>query len=144
MLSSFFLLLTLIVMLFLAPFPSPLGFLLLPPLGLLFVQLVLLGLHRIFKLATHTCCHLDHFHSLATYCVQLLPVNIDPLCLSPTNFLLGVINGSCSFSLSIWLATDCPLELVSNCSRNPSQTLVSRWHTLCILAHYFSMPNIPF
>jgi len=44
-------------------------------------------------------------------------MNIDSLCSSPINILLGVINGSCSFGLLVWLATNCPLKLVANCSK---------------------------
>ncbi len=62
------------------------------------------------------------FHSLATSCMRLLPMNIDSLYSSPTNFMLGIINGSYSSGLLIWLAIDCPLELVISCSRNSSQT----------------------
>jgi hypothetical protein len=130
------LLLKLIVMTFLAPLP--------PTLGLhLFVRLMFLGLHCIFKLATHTRCHLDHFHSLITSCVRLLPMNIGLFYSSLTNISLDVINKSCNFDLLVGLGMDCPMELVTSCSRNPSQTFVSLWHTLCILACYFFMANIP-
>jgi hypothetical protein len=94
-------------------------------------------------LTIHIRHHLDHFHSLATSCLQLLPMNIISLCSSPTNIMLSIINKSCSFGLSIRVATNCPLKLVSRCSRNPGQTFILWWHTFCILAHYFSMPNIP-
>jgi hypothetical protein len=75
--------------------------------------------------------------------VRLLPMNIDPLYLSPTYILLGVINGYYNFSLLIWLVTNRPQELVVSCSWNLGQTSVSLWHRLCILTRYFSMPNIP-
>jgi hypothetical protein len=128
----------------LGSFSSPLGFFHPPPLGLLlFIWLVLLGLHFISKLAIHTRCHLDHFHYLATSCMWFLPMNSGPLHSSPIDILLGVINGSRSFSLSIQLATNCPLELVSSCSKNPGQSSVLWWHTLCIPTCYSSMPNIP-
>jgi hypothetical protein len=58
--------------------------------------------------------------------------------------LLDIINKSCNFGLSVGLGMDCPMELVASCSQNPGQTSVSMWHTFCILAHYFSMANIPF
>jgi hypothetical protein len=64
--------------------------------------------------------------------------------LSPTYILLGVINGSCSCGLSVWLAMNCHQELVASCSQKSGQTFVSLWHRLCILACYFLMPNIPF
>jgi len=89
-------------------------------------------LHCILKLVTHTCHHLDHFHFLASFYVQLLPMNISPFCSSPIDILLGIINESCSFGLSIQLAMDYPLELASNCSWNLSQTFVSLWHKFCI------------
>lgn len=107
--------------------PPPLGFLLPPPLGfLLFVQPMFHGLHRIFKLTTHTRCHIDHFHSFATFCVWLLLMNIGPFYSSPTTIMLGIINGAFSFDLSIWLTTNYPLELVSSCSWNPGQTSILR------------------
>jgi hypothetical protein len=126
-----------IAMVFLAPLPSPQRFFFPLSLGLLLsIEPMFLGLHHIFKLATHIRWHLDHFHSLATSCVhfyQSFPIDV----------MLGIINGFYSFGLLVRLATNCPLELVSNCSRNSGQTFVSRWHTFCIHAHYFSMPNIP-
>ncbi len=132
-----------IMMVFLAPFHLPPGFLLPPPLRLLFfVQLMLLILHHILKLATHTHRHLDHFHSLATSCMWLLLMNIGSLCSSPTNILLNIINEFYSFNLSNWLAMNYPLKLVSSCSWNLGQTTISRWHTLCIPTHYFLIPNI--
>jgi len=64
-------------MVFLVPLPPPLWFLLLPPLGfLLYVPPMLPCLHNIFKLTTCTPHPLDHFHSLATSYVRLLPMNI--------------------------------------------------------------------
>jgi hypothetical protein len=114
-------------------------FLLPPPLGLLLsIRLVLPSLHCILKLAIHI--HLNHFHSFAISCVWFLPMNIGPLCLSLTNIMLGVINEPYSFDLLVWLATNCPFELATSCSRNLGQTFISLWHTLCIPAHYFSMP----
>jgi hypothetical protein len=95
-------------------------------------------------LATHIHHHLDHFHFLATSYVEFLPMNIGPLFSSPTNIILSVVNRSCIFSLLVQLATDCPLELVSSCSRNSGQTFILWWHTLCIFTCYFLMPNIPF
>jgi len=63
------LLLMLIGMVFLAPLPPPLGFFLPLPLRfLLSIPLVLPSLHCILKLTTHTCHHLDHFHSFHTSC----------------------------------------------------------------------------
>jgi hypothetical protein len=100
----------LIAMVFLAPLPPPLGF-------LLSIRPMLLGLHHIFKLATYTCHHLDHFHSLATSCVRLLPMNIGLLYSSPIDIMLSIINGCYSCSLSILLATNCPQELVASCSQ---------------------------
>jgi len=97
--------LMLITMVFLASLLPP------PIRLLLFVQPALLGLHYIFKLATHIRHHLDHFHSLATSCKWLLLMNIGLLYLSPIDIMFGVINGSCSFGLLIQLATNCPLEL---------------------------------
>jgi hypothetical protein len=75
--------------------------------------------------------------------VQLLPMNIGLLYSLSTNIIFDLINRSCSFSLLVWLATNCPLELVSSCSQNLGQTTVSQWHTLCIHVCYFSLPNIP-
>ncbi len=133
---SIFLLLMLITMVFLAPLPSP-------PRLLLFVALVLFGLHCILNLTIHIHCHLDHFHFLATSCAWFWPMNIDPFYSFPTNIQLGVINGSSSFGLLVQLAMNYPLEFVSSCSWNSSETSVSWWHTLCILACYFLMSNIP-
>ncbi len=119
--------LMLVAMVFLVPLLRPLGF-------LFPIRLVLFGLHHIFKLTTHTCHHLDHFHFLANIYVWLLPMNIGPFCSSPIDIILGIIIESCSFGLSIQLAMDCHLELVPSCSQNPTQTFVSLWHTFCILA----------
>jgi hypothetical protein len=111
----------LIVMVFLAPLLRPLGFFLsLPLLLFLSIQLMLPSLYHIFKLAIHTHHHLDHFHFLATSYVQFLPMNISIVCSSPIDILLGIINESCSFNLSIQLGMDFPLKLVISCSRNPS------------------------
>jgi hypothetical protein len=71
-------------------------------------------------------------------------MNIAQLHLSPIDILLGVVNGSCNCSLSVWLATHYCQELVASCSRKLGQTFVSLWHRLCILALYFLMPSIPF
>ncbi len=134
-----------ITMVFLAPLPPPLGFLLPSSTSApLSIWLMLLGLHHIFKLATHTHHHLDHFHFLATSCMWLSRMNIGSLYSSSTYILFDIINKSCNFSLLVRLATNCPLELVSSCLWNPDQTSISRWHTLCIPSSYFSMPNIPF
>ncbi len=141
----------LIGMVFLALLLPPLGFLLPPPLGffhhlplrlLLYVRLMLLGLHRISKLATHTRHHLEHFYFMANSWMSLLPMNIGMLHSSLTNILLGVVNETYSFGLSIQLATNYPMELVSSYSQNPSQTSILWWHTLCIPTCYFSMPNV--
>ncbi len=114
-------------MVFLAPPPPPLGFFLPLPLGLLLsTQPMLLGLHCILKLTTHIHHHLDHFHFITTSCMRLLPMNIGPL-----------------YS-SIWLATDCPQELVSSCSQNMGQTSILLWHRLCIPSHYLSQRNTIF
>ncbi len=125
----------------------PIGMVLLatPPPLVFFISILLvcLGLHRIFKQTIHTCCHLDHFHFLATSCVTLLLMNISLFCSSPIDIMLGVINRSCTWDLSVWLAMDCLQELVASCSQNPNQTFVSLRHKLCILACHFLMPNIP-
>jgi hypothetical protein len=81
----------LIVMVFLAFPPPPLGF-------LLSIQPVLPGLHHI---STHTCCHLDHFHFMGTSCMKLLLMNIGPLYSFPIDIMLDIINGSCSCDLSV-------------------------------------------
>jgi hypothetical protein len=94
-------------------------------------------------LAIHNCCHLDHFHPLVTSCVPLLLMNNGLLYSSLTNVLLGIINKSCNFNFLVQPATHCPLELVSNYSQKLGQTFILWWYTLCILAHYFLMPNIP-
>jgi hypothetical protein len=55
---------------------------------------------------------------LAISCVRFLPMNIGLVCSSPIDILLGIINGSCNYSLLNLLAMDCPLELVTSCSQN--------------------------
>lgn len=108
----------------------------------LFVWPVFPSLHRISKLAIHIHLHLDRVHSLATSCVRPLPMNIGSFYSSPTNILLDIIIMSYNSNLLVQLAMNWPLELVSSYSWNLGQTSVLRWNTLCILAHYFSMPNI--
>lgn len=133
-----------IMMVFLAPPPLPLGFLLLPPLGLLlFVWTMLHGLHCIFKLATNISHYLDHFHYLAIFYMQLLPMNIGLICLAPIDIFLSELNRSYNCGLLIRLVANCPHELITSCSRNLGQTSISLWHRLCIPSCYFLMPNIP-
>ncbi len=69
-----------------------------------------------FKLTIHTRHHLDHFQTLATSCMRLLPMNIGLLYSSPIDIILGIINGS--YSLSNPLATKCPQKLVASCPQN--------------------------
>jgi hypothetical protein len=76
-------------------------------------------LHHILKLAIHTRHCLNHFHFQAIFCMKLPLMNIVSLCLSPTNILLVVINGSYSCSLSTWLVIDCCWKLVASCSWKP-------------------------
>ncbi len=75
----FLLLLKPFVMAFLAPLPPP-------PKLLFFVQPMLLGLHHIFRLATRTRCHLNHFHFLTTSYVWPLLMNIGYVLLVPNKY----------------------------------------------------------